>query len=116
MTENPIPVLLIACLVVVFEGMLGIVPFVDPGSVPIIGNVQPEPCADENFFSDVFCAAKYAVSYTVNLLSMILAGVAWFVKLITFSIPGIPLYAQLILAVGINGTFLWSILQLVRGN
>lgn len=110
---NPLPALLIILCTLTFEGMLigdEIAATIAPYQIHI--DTTKEDCSA----LAIGCAFMNLVRPILAGLSVIINGVIFIAALATFSIPGAPWWARMLLSVPLNFTLIWSVITLFRGT
>lgn len=110
MAQSPIAVLIIVLATLTFEAILFGGPLVE-GAAPKFSEE-----AAERDCGGFFGAAKCAAESVFNILGMIWGVIVFFFNLVTFNVPGAPLYVRVVLGGAISGALIWSLASLIRGN
>lgn len=105
MALNPIPLI---CVLAIYVAVYMVI---DPN------NVMPDGTSDLSEDQDDFGDAPGGVlDVLVDVIQKVWAVVQLLFGALVFNVPDAPIYVQAPIAMMINGTLLWAIATLVRGN
>lgn len=100
MTANPVPVLTIIGIYVVFYA--------------VIGATDPETFGVND--SPTFGTSFGGIDILGDIIDAVIGFVELLIGALTFNIDGAPFYVQIPVAVAIIGSLGWSIASLIRGS
>lgn len=98
MAANPVPVLAVIIIVLVFEAMIGGEELVQ----------ESFPDFDEGSFG--------GIDILGDIITGIFGTVAYIFNLITFNVGGAPWFIRVPVGTVLGGALIWSITTLIRGN
>lgn len=119
MSEVPIAILVVISLTLGFEGLIFGQDFLASSFPPLL-TVNPGSCGPVNNIVDatfwIGCQIGQIVLFVGNVFLVIGGVVLFLFNLVSFNVPGAPLFVRFVVGTAIGGTLIWSIAALFRGD
>lgn len=114
---GPVSILLIATLVLIFEGVIFGSQLAENS---IITSVPSQVCNQGSGFGSeigwIACNTANFFIFILNIFLVIGSVIAFFFNAVTFNVPGAPWYIRIFVSVIFVGGMGWAIASLVRGT
>lgn len=112
--QSPAVVIIIVLLTLTFEGLYYGSDLATQ-SYPAPSNIQTGSCGGGGL-DRIACVIGGVFEFIVNVVKIIFGTVAFVFNLITFNVPGAPLFVRIPIGGMITLAILWSVASLVRGS